>query len=781
MTETSEPNGGEGQSAPATRTTGRTRAAAKTTKTTKKRATPAKSGAKAASGSRSRTGSGTASGSRSAGRGKLVIVESPAKARTIGKYLGAGYTVKASMGHIRDLPKSTLGVNVEADFTPTYLVPRDKLKLVKELKESVQSAREIFLATDPDREGEAIAWHIVAATDAEAKPVHRVVFHEITPEAINEAISNPRDIDANLVDAQQARRVLDRLVGYGVSPLLWKKVKRGLSAGRVQTAALRIVSEREREILAFITEEYWSLDAELAKQVGREPKASERLRAALHRVGKEKPTLRTAEETAAIQRRLDGAVYRVANVTTRESQRRPSPPFTTSTLQQEASRKLGYQVRRTMQIAQELYEGVDAGPEGTQGLITYMRTDSTNVASVAQQAARDVIAQRFGAEHLPERPPVYARKAKGAQEAHEAIRPTSPARTPESVKPFLTSQQFKVYQLVWQRFIASQMRPALLDQTGVDVAAGRPSELTDLDHPPFTFRATGSVVRFPGFMAVYSVGRDDGDEADELEKGALPALQRGEDLDLLRLVPEQHFTQPPPRYSEAALVRALEDAGIGRPSTYAPTIATLLARNYVAVEEKRLVPTELGLVVNDLLVEHFPQIFDVGFTSQMEEELDEIASGDRAWVPTMREFYGPFTETLSQAERTMERVRLKDEPSGELCEKCGRPMVIKLGRYGKFLACSGFPECRNARPLLTRVGVTCPTCHQGEIVERRSKKGRAFFGCERYPACDFVSWNRPVATTCPKCGSPYMVETGRKGQVRCPACGHQEATLAQTG
>ncbi len=787
MTETSETSGSEGQQTPARRaTTGRTRAASKTAPTSKttKRATSAKSGttaAKSRATTRSRSGTGTTPGGRTTGRGKLVIVESPAKARTIGKYLGSGYTVKASMGHIRDLPKSTLGVNVEADFTPTYLVPRDKLKLVKELKESVQSAREIYLATDPDREGEAIAWHIVAATDAVTKPVHRVVFHEITPEAISEAISNPRDIDANLVDAQQARRVLDRLVGYGVSPLLWKKVKRGLSAGRVQTAALRIVSEREREILAFVTTEYWSLDADLAKQVGREPKPSERFRAALHRVGTEKPTLRTADETAEIQRRLDGAVYRVASVTTKEAQRRPSAPFTTSTLQQEASRKLGYQVRRTMQIAQELYEGVDAGPEGTQGLITYMRTDSTNVAAVAQQAAREVIAQRFGAEHLPERPPVYARKAKGAQEAHEAIRPTSPARTPESVKPFLTSQQFRVYQLVWQRFIASQMRPALLDQTGVDVAAGQPGEISDLEHPPFTFRATGSVVRFPGFMAVYSAGRDDGDEADELEKGALPALQRGEDLDLVRLVPEQHFTQPPPRYSEAALVRALEEAGIGRPSTYAPTIATLLARNYVAVEEKRLVPTELGLVVNDLLVEHFPQIFDVGFTSQMEEELDEIASGDRAWVPTMREFYGPFTETLSQAERTMERVRLKDEPSGELCEKCGRPMVIKLGRYGKFLACSGFPECRNARPLLTRVGVTCPTCREGEIVERRSKKGRAFFGCDRYPACDFVSWNRPVATVCPKCGSPYMVETGRKGQVRCPSCGHQESTLARAG
>jgi DNA topoisomerase-1 len=450
-------------------------------------------------------------------------------------------------------------------------------------------------------------------------------------------------------------------------------------------------------------------------------------------------------------------------------------------LQQEASRKLGYQVRRTMQIAQELYEGIDLGPEGTQGLITYMRTDSTNIAVSAQHAARDVIAARFGADYVPERPPVYARKAKGAQEAHEAIRPTSPHRTPESVKSHLSAQQFRVYQLVWQRFIASQMRPALLDQTTVDVAAGQPDQLKSSEQAPYLFRATGSVVMFPGFMAVYQAGRDDGDEADELEKGALPPLAAGEDLDLLRLIPEQHFTQPPPRFSEAALVKALEEQGIGRPSTYAPTIATLQARGYVAVEEKKLAPTELGFVVNDLLVEHFPRIFDVGFTSQMEEELDEIAAGERAWVPTMHEFYGPFTETLSNAERTMERVRLKDEPSGEDCEKCGRPMVIKLGRYGKFLACSGFPECRNARPLLQRVGVVCPQCGEGEIVERRSKKGRAFFGCERYPACDFVSWNRPVAMPCPQCGSPYMVETGRRGQVRCPTCGHESAGLAKAG
>lgn len=688
------------------------------------------------------------------------------------------------MGHVRDLPKSTLGVDVDDNFAPTYLVPRDKSKLIKELKESVQKAREVYLATDPDREGEAIAWHLIQATGADSKPIHRVVFYEITPEAVTEAMTSPRGIDPDLVDAQQARRVLDRLVGYKVSPLLWKKVKRGLSAGRVQTAALRIVVEREREILAFEPVEYWTIDAELAKQTGAEPRPQDTFRATLQRAYDKKVSLETAEQTQAIITALDGAVYRVADVSRKEVQRRPSPPFTTSTLQQEASRKMGLAVRRTMQIAQELYEGVDLGSQGTQGLITYMRTDSTNVASSAQFAAREEIARRFGPDFLPERPPVYSRKAKSAQEAHEAIRPTAPQRDPASVKPFLSTHQFRVYQLIWQRFVASQMRPALLDQTGVDIAAGQPEEISRPDAPPYLFRATGSVVKFPGFMAVYQAGRDEGDAADELEKGALPPLGTGEDVDLLQLLPEQHFTQPPPRFTEASLVKALEEKGIGRPSTYAPTIATVLARGYVVIEERKLAATELGLIVNDLLVEHFPRVFDVGFTSQMEEELDEIASGDRAWIPTLHEFYGPFLETLARAEQTMERVRLKDEPAGEDCEQCGRPMVIKLGKYGKFQACSGFPECRNARPLLVRVGVTCPTCGQGEVVERRSKKGRTFYGCDRYPACDFVSWNKPVDRACASCGNAYLVESGRRGQDKCPVCGtlvERAADLARAG
>lgn len=706
--------------------------------------------------------------------GRLVIVESPAKAKTIGKYLGRGYTVKASMGHIRDLPKSTLGVDVDHDFDPKYLVPRDKLKIVKELKESVQGAREVILATDPDREGEAIAWHLIQATEAGNKPVRRVVFHEITPEAVTDAMQHARGIDMDLVDAQQARRILDRLVGYGVSPLLWKKVKRGLSAGRVQSAALRIVVEREREIQAFAAVEYWSLDAELAKRTGKARKKSDQFKAGISRYLGKKAELTNGAQAEEIVRLLEDASYRVAAIAKRESRRRPSAPFTTSTLQQEAARKLHYPVRRTMQIAQELYEGVDLGAEGSQGLITYMRTDSTNIAETARTAAREVIARKFGQDFVPVKPPIYTKKAKGAQEAHEAIRPTAPGRDPESVKQYLSSQQFRVYQLIWQRFIASQMEAAVLDGTTVDVDAGSVAQVAS-GAAPVQFRATGSVVRFPGFMAVYTAGRDDGD-ADELDSGALPQLAVGEDLDLLRLLPEQHFTQPPPRYTEATLVKALEEQGIGRPSTYAPTIATLQARSYVAVEERKLAPTELGMVVSDLLVEHFPRIFDVGFTSQLEDELDEIATGDREWIPTMREFYSPFTETLKQAEKTIERVKLKDEPSGELCDKCGRPMVIKLGRFGKFLACSGFPECRNAKPLLEKIGVPCPQCHQGEIVERRSKKGRTFFGCSRYPECDFSSWNKPVDVACPRCGH-YLVEANRRGQVKCPNC-HYEASSA---
>lgn len=701
---------------------------------------------------------------------KLVIVESPAKARTLERYLGRGYAVRASMGHVRDLPKSTLGVEVEGDFEPKYLIPRDKRKTVNELKSMVKDAKEVILATDPDREGEAIAWHLIAATDPDGtKPVSRVVFHEVTPDAVKAAMEQPREIDMRLVDAQQARRVLDRLVGYSISPLLWKKVKRGLSAGRVQSVALRLIVEREREIQDFVSREYWTLDAELQKQGATNGRTKQAFLARLHRINGEAVDLPNEEETQKIQRDLDGATYTVSQVKTRETQRRPAAPFTTSTLQQEASRKLNFPVRRTMQLAQQLYEGIDLGAEGSQGLITYMRTDSTNVSTLAQSQARETIAQTYGPEYVPEKPPVYRRKSKGAQEAHEAIRPADPRRHPDSLKPFLTGPQLRLYRLIWQRFIASQMKNAIFDSTSVDIEAG-PAD----GKKPYLFRATGSVMKFRGFIAVYREGRDD-DEIDEIDRDALPVLQNGEVLDLVRLVPEQHFTQPPPRYSEATLVKSLEENGIGRPSTYAPTIATLVARNYVATEERRLYPTELGFVINDILVEHFPSIVDLTFTSTMEEELDEIASGDREWVPVIRDFYMPFSETIDRAEQTMEKVQIRDEPTDEVCEQCGRPMVIKLGRYGRFLACTGFPECRNAKPLLTKIGVTCPTCGEGEVVERRSKKGRVFYGCSRYPECDFVSWARPVAKKCPECGGVLAIANRAGDQVKCNTCNHREA------
>ncbi|MDW8058824.1 MAG: type I DNA topoisomerase [Thermomicrobium sp.] len=703
----------------------------------------------------------------------LVIVESPAKARTISRFLGPAFTVKASMGHVRDLPKSKLGVDVAHDFQPTYTVLKEKQPVVKELKESVQKARELILATDPDREGEAIAWHLIEATQAHDKPVRRIVFHEITEEAIREALAHSRGIDMRLVNAQQARRVLDRLVGYEISPLLWRKVKGGLSAGRVQSVALRLVVDREREIQAFVPQEYWTIDVDLApvENGAREPVP---FAAALVRVRGEKPNLPDEAVARAVARELEASRYWVASVKERQKQRRPAPPFTTSTLQQEAGRKLRFPVSLTMQIAQQLYEGVELGPEGSIGLITYMRTDSTHVAASAQERARQVIAARWGADFLPERPPVYAKKAKGAQEAHEAIRPTDPARDPESVRPYLTPRQYQLYRLIWERFIASQMAPAIYDTVTVEIAAG-PEMGGDA---PYLLRATGSVVRFPGFLVVYREGRDE-EETDELDQRPLPPLQQGEPLRLLAVRPEQHFTQPPPRYTEATLVKTLEELGIGRPSTYAPTIETLKQRRYVVVEDRKLVPTELGMLVTDLLVEHFPDVVDVGFTSRLEEELDEIAAGEREWVPVVREFYEPFHRQVEEAERNIERVRLADQPTDEVCEVCGRPMVIKESRYGRFLSCSGFPECKNKRPLLEKLGISCPQCGDGELVVRRSKKGRTFYGCSRYPACDFVSWERPTGARCPQCGG-LLVTSVRRGQetVRCASCSYRPAEEA---
>ncbi|MDB5081523.1 MAG: topoisomerase [Chloroflexi bacterium] len=701
---------------------------------------------------------------------RLVIVESPAKAKTIGKYLGKGYTVRASYGHVRDLPKSKLGVDVDAAFQPQYLIPRDKKDIVKGLKEEVKNADEILLATDPDREGEAIAWHLVSATGIEGtnKKVRRIVFHEITKEAIKEAVKHPRAIDMDLVNAQQARRILDRLVGYKISPILWKKVKRGLSAGRVQSVALRLIVDRERDVEKFEPEEYWTIEAELQNSVEhRKGKKEISFRANLHSVNGTRPELVNQAQAEEILKGLEKAVYEVGEVRQTRSQRKPAAPFTTSTLQQEASRKLNFTSRKTMSVAQQLYEGVTLGKEGEQGLITYMRTDSTNISAVAQEEARQVITERYGGHYLPETPPVYTKKSKNAQEAHEAVRPTSSLRDPESIKGFLTTEQIKLYRLIWQRFIASQMAPAQVDNTSVDVKAGPAKQAAA--KRPYLFRATGSVIVFPGFLAVYQEGLDEGTE-DELNKKALPPLQAGEILKLLNLSPDQHFTQPPPRYTEATLVKTLEELGIGRPSTYAPTLGTIQERYYVVKEEKKFVPTELGLLVNDLVVEFFPEIVDSSFTSNMENELDEIAGGEREWVPVLREFYQPFKGSVEKAETEMQKVSIEPELAGEDCEKCGRPMYVKMGRFGRFIACSGFPECRNAKPILRMLGMLCPKCGEGETVIRSTKKRRVFYGCSRYPECDFSVWERPLPEPCPVC-SGLMTLSGKRN-AKCTVCGH---------
>ncbi|RME48764.1 MAG: type I DNA topoisomerase [Chloroflexi bacterium] len=687
--------------------------------------------------------------------GKLVIVESPAKARTIGKFLGPKYRVKASIGHVRDLLKSRLSVDVENDFQPQYRVPNEKRDTVKELRKEVEKAAEVYLATDPDREGEAIAWHLLEAAQIPEEIARRVVFHEITQDAVTRAFAEPRGINMELVNAQQARRILDRLVGYKISPLLWDKVRGRLSAGRVQTVALRLVVEREREIEAFVPEEYWSIEAELAKQDTRSEDPRPTFVASLHRIRGEQFELKTGEEAQQIVEDLEGAAYIVGQVRRRERRRRPSPPFTTSTLQQRASRRLGFNARRTMRVAQQLYEGVDLGEGGPVGLITYMRTDSVAVSKQAQRDARRYIVSQFGDEYLPPQPPVYKTKSKSAQEAHEAIRPTSVMREPRQIKKYLTRDQYRLYDLIWKRFVASQMADAVFDATSVDIDAGDPAK-----EMPYQFRVTGSVLKFAGFLAVY--GRDPGDE--DLD---LPPLAEGEELDLIQLLPQQHFTQPPPRYSEATLVKALEEYGIGRPSTYAPIISTIQNRGYVETVDKRLKPTRLGFIVNDLLIKHFPDIFDVGFTAQMEEELDQIARGEREWVPVLREFYIPFEKDLKRAEAEMEKVEVENEPTGELCPECGQPLIIRFGRYGRFIGCSGFPECKYTAPYLDKIGVECPQCG-GDLVEKKTRKGRTFYGCANYPECDFASWQRPLPQPCPNCQG-LLVQKG-KDKAQCLAC-----------
>jgi DNA topoisomerase I len=795
----------------------------------------------------------------------LVIVESPAKAKTINKYLGKQYIVKASLGHIKDLPKRDLAVDIANGFEPHYEVIEGKKKLIAELKQTAKKVESVYLAADPDREGEAICFHLQEELgDRRNGPrIYRVMFNEITKRAIQKAFEKPGQVDVHLVDAQQARRVLDRLVGYKISPLLWDKVRRGLSAGRVQTVAVRVIVEREREIRAFVPREYWTLDADL--QTKRPPV----LVARLTRVNDQAAEVGSQQQSDEILAALEGADYIVKSVSNREKKRNPVAPFITSTLQQESSRKLRFSVKRTMMLAQRLYEGVEIGKEGAVGLITYMRTDSTRISEDAIRDVRDYITERYGREFLPAAANIY-KSRKEAQDAHEGIRPTSMAFAPEVVEKYLAEDEMKLYRLIWNRFVASQMMPALYDQTAIDISAnGR-------NGADYTFRATGSVLKFEGFLKIYQEGKDQPDEEDEEMRHKLPAVTEGERLRLKALRPEQHFTEPPPRYNEATLVKRLEADGVGRPSTYASILSTIQEREYVTKEGGRFIPTELGMVVTDLLLESFDDIFDIKYTARMEEELDEIEDGKIDWRAAMSEFYDRFDRDLKHAEEHMtdikrmekptdltcekcgkplvikwgkhgsfiactgypectytreltvdlpdvDKVDLSEQGEEEYCENCGRPMVLKKGRFGTFYACTGFPDCKTTKPIggpqkkpdvpleekcpqcgshlvlktgrfgeftacsnypnckyvkHKTIGVKCPECSEGEVVERRSRKGKTFYGCNRWPDCNFVAWGKPVAEKCPECGSPYLVEKWLKaGAVwQCPnkECKHKQ-------
>ncbi|MFD1990931.1 type I DNA topoisomerase [Paenibacillus nicotianae] len=689
----------------------------------------------------------------------LVIVESPAKAKTIGKYLGSKYIVKASMGHVRDLPKSQIGVDVEHNFDPRYITIRGKGSILKELKDARKKVKKVYLAADPDREGEAIAWHLAHALDVGESEMCRVVFNEITKQAVKDAFKTPRQINMDLVNAQQARRILDRLVGYKISPLLWKKVKKGLSAGRVQSVAVKIIIDRENEISDFVAEEYWSITAKLTID-------DTTFEAKFNKLNGEKKDLHNEEEVKEILAAIGDSSFEVTNVKERERLRHPSAPFTTSSLQQEAARKLNFRAAKTMSVAQQLYEGIDLGKEGTVGLITYMRTDSTRIAASAQEEVKEFILEKYGKEFVPDEPRQYSKKAANAQDAHEAIRPTSALREPDTLKPLMSRDQFRLYKLIWERFAASQMSSAVLDTLSVDIAAG-----------PTTFRAVGSKVRFQGFMKLYVEGNDDGkEEGDKF----LPPLAQGDQLQKEEIEPKQHFTQPPPRYTEARLVKTLEELGIGRPSTYAPTLETIQKRGYVAIEEKKFMPTELGELVIQQMEEFFPEILNAEFTANMEQNLDHVEDGEEDWVHVLSEFYESFEKRLEFAEEEMKEIEIEDEVSDELCDKCGLPMVYKLGRFGKFLACSGFPDCRNTKPIIKDIGVTCPTCKEGHVVERRSKKGRVFYGCDRYPDCDFVSWDRPSPKPCPVCESMMVEKRNKQGvKLQCTHCDHTEMVEEQ--
>ena len=683
----------------------------------------------------------------------LVIVESPAKAKTIERYLGKKYKVKASMGHVRDLPKSQMGVDIEHNYEPKYITIRGKGPVLKDLKTAAKKAKKIYLAADPDREGEAIAWHLANSLNVDITSDCRVVFNEITKDAIKESFKSPRPINMGLVDAQQARRVLDRLVGYNISPILWKKVKKGLSAGRVQSVAVRMIIDREKEIKDFVPEEYWTIKADFVK-------GQEQFQGAFFSLNGEKTELTSEEDVKKVLASLDGSEFQISNVTKKERKRNPAAPFITSSLQQEAARKLNFRAKKTMMLAQQLYEGIELGKEGTVGLITYMRTDSTRISEVAKQETASYIENAYGKEFLQQEQR-KEKKQTNAQDAHEAVRPTSVLREPSSIKEYLGRDQFRLYKLIWERFVASQMASAVMDTMSIDLQNG-----------PVIFRATGSKIKFPGFMKVYVEGTDDSVEEKE---NILPEISIGDTCFSKDVEPKQHFTQPPPRYTEARLVKTLEELGIGRPSTYAPTLDTIQKRGYVTLDNKRFVPTELGEIVLELIREFFPEIINTDFTAKMEQQFDSVEEGNVEWIKVIDGFYQDFSKKLAIAEAEMEKVEIKDEPAGEDCEECGHPMVFKMGRYGKFMACSNFPDCRNTKPIVKAIGVKCPKCKEGDIIERKSKKHRLFYGCNRYPSCDFISWDKPLPRNCPKCENVLVEKKLKKGiQVQCIECDYKE-------
>ena len=693
-------------------------------------------------------------------KNNLVIVESPAKAKTLSKILGKGYTIKASLGHVRDLPKSRMGVDIENNFEPKYVVARAKNKTVKELKDAAKTASTVYLATDPDREGEAIAWHLFEAIKLKDVKYRRVTFHEITNEAITNAFKSPREIDMQLVNAQQTRRILDRLVGYKLSPLLWRKIRKGLSAGRVQSVAVKIIVDREREIENFVPIEYWTIEAELLKDT---KEKSNSFRALLIKTAdSKKAEVKNRDEATAIKSDLENAVYSVSSVNVKRTPRQPAPPFITSTLQQEAWRRFRFTAKMTMATAQQLYEGLPVGNEGSVGLITYMRTDSTHVAPSAVTEVRNYISEKYGSDYLPAHARSFSRKVKGAQEAHEAIRPTKVWRTPASIKQYLNATQYKIYNLIWQRMVASQMAAASFENTTVDIDAK-----CSLSKNKYLLRATSSINVFPGFIILYSEKKDD----DEEEKSpALPQMVKGDTLKLLNLFDEQHFTKPPSRYTEATLIKMLEQWGIGRPSTYAPILSTIQDREYVTKPSGSFKPTELGIIVNDLLFQHFSNIVNIDFTAHLENDLDKIASGDRNWIEVVKEFYEPFNADLQKAGEAIEKVKLADEETDEVCPLCSKPVVIKVGRFGKFLACSGYPDCKYTSSFKIKTGAKCPECG-ADIIEKRSKKKRTFYGCSNYPKCNFAINTKPLPQPCPKCGG--LLTVYRTKWAKCTKCDYK--------